>query len=77
MKNITMSIEEATLVAVRRYAAARGTSVNRLVREYLDRVARREDQAQTVRQRLRQLSEELPARMAGETPSRDQLHERC
>lgn len=76
MKNITMSVDDATLLAVRRYAAARGTSVNRLVRDYLDRLARREDQARTVRQRIRQLSETSPARMGDKSWHRDALHER-
>ena len=35
MKNITLSIEEDVLAAVRKYAASRNTTVNGLVRDYL------------------------------------------
>ena len=35
MKNITLSVDEKVLSAVRRYSAERESSVNALVREYL------------------------------------------
>ena len=76
MKNITLSVDEATLKTVRRYAAARETSVNRLVRDYLGRLARREDAAAGARRRLRELSEQSAARIGAGRPRRDELHDR-
>ncbi len=39
MKNVTLAVEEEVLAAVRKYASARNTTVNGLVREYLTRLA--------------------------------------
>ena len=35
MKNVTLAVEEDVLAAARKYAAARKTTVNGLVRDYL------------------------------------------
>lgn len=75
-KNLTLSVDEQDLATVRRYAAAEGTSVNRLVRDFLTRTAHRHDRAAGARRRLRQLAEESPARLGKSRPSRDELHER-
>ena len=40
MKNATLSVDEGVLAVVRRYAAERDSSVNRLVREFLGGGAR-------------------------------------
>lgn len=37
MKNLTLSIDERTLEAAREYATRKGTTVNRMVRDYLTR----------------------------------------
>lgn len=76
MKNITLSLDETVLATVRRYAAERHTSVNALVRDYLTDIAQREQRARQVRQRLRELSEQSPARIGNASWCRDQLHER-
>jgi hypothetical protein len=44
-KNITLSVEESVLAAVRRIAAERASSVNALVREFLTNLACQQDQA--------------------------------
>ena len=76
MKNITLSLDDTVLATVRRYAAERHTSVNALVRDYLTDIAQREQRARQVRQRLRELSEQSPARIGNATWHRDELHER-
>jgi len=55
MKNITLSVEEKVLAAVRRHAMERNSSVNALVRDYLTKLAAHENRADRARARLRQL----------------------
>lgn len=44
MKNLTVSVDEETYTRARVVAAKRGTSVSRLVREYLSRIAESESE---------------------------------
>lgn len=76
MKNITLSVDESTLQAVRRYAAERNTSVNAIVREILTGIAEREDRAGKARHRIRELSDGSNARMGSKTWTREELHAR-
>lgn len=76
MKNITLSVDERVLRAARRYAAEHDSSVNALVRDYLEQIAARADRAATARARLRELSEKSEARQGTARWSRDDLHER-
>ena len=76
MKNITLSINEAVLAKVRRFAAEHGLSVNAIVRQYLTGIAEREDRAAQARSRIRELSEGSNARIGKRTWSRDELHDR-
>jgi hypothetical protein len=63
MKNITLSVDETVVEQVRVYAAKRKTTVNRLVRDYLQQLARTEDKTGTARDRLLKLVDESPGRM--------------
>jgi hypothetical protein len=76
MKNITLSIDEKVLTAVRRYAVEKNSSVNGIVREYLTGLAERQDRASQVRRELRRLSDRSKARIGRRSWNRDQLHER-
>jgi len=76
MKNITLSVDEKVLSAVRQHAAARSTSVNQLVRDYLAEIAKREDRARKARRRLRALSDQSNARIGRAPRTREDLHER-
>jgi hypothetical protein len=76
MSNITLSVDEAVLVAVRRYAVEHDTTVNGLVREFLTDLASREDRARKARRRLLQLSDRSRARLGPRSWTRDDLHER-
>lgn len=64
MKNITLSVDEKVLLAARRYAAERESSVNRLVREFLANIVEREDRARNARRRIEQVSRRSKARPA-------------
>lgn len=74
MKNIILSVEEEVLQAVRRYANARNSSVDRLVQDYLRQIAERENRAAKARQKLRELSDASTARVGERTWRRDDLH---
>jgi len=76
MKNITLSVDEKVLMAVRRYAAERDSSVNALVREFLTSVSERENRARTARLRILDLSRRSKARVGPKSWSREGLHER-
>lgn len=76
MKNLTLSVDEDVLSAVRKYAAEHGSSVNALVREFLGAIAQREDRAKKARQRIRELSESSEARIGSRSWTRDDLHAR-
>jgi hypothetical protein len=76
MKNITLSVDDDILVAVRRYTAERNTSVNAVVREYLTTLAGHEDRARRARARLRQLSRQSQGQLGAKTWARSDLHER-
>lgn len=76
MKNITLSVDEKVLAAVRQHAAAHATSVNQLVREYLSEIAQRANRARNARRRLRTLSNRSGAKIGRSSWTREELHER-
>lgn len=76
MKNITLSVDEDVLAAVRRHAAERNSTVNALVREYLTALAAHQDRAKRARARLRQLSAPSQGRLGRRTWTREELHDR-
>jgi hypothetical protein len=76
MKNVTLKVDEDVLVRVRRYAVERRSSVNALVREYLEGLAAKEDRAKSARRRLRELSRSTRAKLGTRSWTRDDLHER-
>ncbi len=76
MRNVTLSIDEKVLSAVRKYAAERNSTLNALVREFLGAIAEREDRAKKSRKRIRELSESSEARIGSKSWTRDDLHAR-
>jgi hypothetical protein len=76
MRNITLSVDDEVLAAVRRYAAAHDSTVNALVRDYLKRLARHDDRAATARRRIRELSESSEGRVGVNKWNRESLNER-
>jgi len=76
MKNITLAVDEHILDEVRVYAAKRGTSVNALVRDFLNGVAAQEDKTERARRRLRELMDRTSLEVGPVTWQRDDLHDR-
>lgn len=76
MKNITLSVDERVLAAVRRYASERNTTVNGLVRDYLTRLSDQEDRAAKARGRLKELAEEATLDLGEWKWNREELYER-
>jgi hypothetical protein len=75
-KNITLAVDEAVLERVKILAAERKTSVNALVREYLDGLATAADRTQRARRRLLELAEQSKAEVGPVTWKRDDLYDR-
>jgi hypothetical protein len=76
MKNLTLRVDEATLDRARKLAASRDTSVNDLVRGFLDDFVRQQDRREIARKELLELFRNSKADSGGRTWSRDELHER-
>ena len=76
MKNLTLAIEEAVLEEVRVYAAKRKTSVNGLVRDFLQGIAEQENKTARARRRLAELVEKSSLEVGSKNWTRDDLHER-
>ena len=76
MKNVTLAIDEALLREARRIAAERSTTLNAMIREFLEELARNESQATRARLRIAKLCSETSAEVGPRTWSRDELHER-
>jgi hypothetical protein len=76
MRNITLSVDDGVLAAVRQLAAERNSTVNSLVREYLTGLAQQQTAARTARARLRELSDQSTGRLGRKTWTRADLHER-
>lgn len=75
-KNITLAVDEDVLDRVRKIAVDRKTTVNGLVREYLERLALQQDRAAKARQRLLELAAESTAEVGPITWTRDDLYDR-
>ncbi len=73
---MTIALDEALLRDARRIAAERSTSVNALIRDFLERVTRRESHARTARRRIVELCRDSDAEVGDRIWSRDELHER-
>jgi len=76
MKNVTIALDEATLREARRIAAERSTSLNGLIREFLERLTARESHARRARRRIAELCRGSKAEVGPATWNRDELHER-
>ena len=76
MKNVTLAVREQTLREARRIAAERSTSLNAMIREYLEALTRREAGAVKARRRIAELCRESKAEAGPRRWSRDELHER-
>ncbi len=73
-KNLTLAIDEDLLDRARVLAAMRRTTVNAMVREFLERVVAEEREADEVTQELLKLSREGSWEMDDWRPSRDETY---
>lgn len=73
--NITLSVDEDVLQAARRRAEAMGTSVNQLVREYLQELAGKSDLKAVAAEFVR-LSQVAQGHSRGWKFNREEIHER-
>ena len=76
VKNITITLDEATLREAQRIAADRSTSLNAMIRDFLDQLVTRESHAAKARDRIVALCLESTAERGTERSTRDELHER-
>ena len=74
MKKITVTVDEAVLATVRRYAAEHQITVNALVCEYLNGLSAHQDRAIRARTELRELSQRSKFRLGRKTWSRGVLY---
>ena len=76
MKNVTIALDEAMLRDARRIAAERSTSLNALIRDFLERLTLRESHARDARRRIAELCRDSEAEVGERTWGRDDLHGR-
>jgi plasmid stability protein len=74
--NVTLSVDEEVLRRSRLRALEQGTSVNAVVREFLEAYAGVRSERLAAVERLLELSEMAAGVRGGEKWTRDQLHER-
>jgi hypothetical protein len=75
-KNLTLTLDEDLLRAARKVALDRNTSVNQMVRDFLERVVRETDQRQTALARLDEIFRTERIEVGRRTWKRQDLHER-
>lgn len=73
--NVTLSVDDDVILRARRRAEALGTSVNQLVREYLDQLAGKSDPDEDAVE-FERLSQLAHGDSRGWKFNRDELHER-
>ena len=76
MKNVTLALDETTLRDARRIAAARSTSLNALIRDFLDRLTRAESHTLKARRRITELCRQSKAEAGKRHWTRADLHAR-
>jgi len=76
MKNVTIALDDSLLREARRIAADRSTTLNAMIREFLEELSQRESRAVKARRRIVELCRESQARVGPRNCSRDELHER-
>lgn len=75
-KNITLSVDEAVLKEARRIAVEQDTTVNGLVRRYLEELAGEKRKRARARRDLLKVLPQMKARVGRISWSREELHAR-
>jgi antitoxin component of RelBE/YafQ-DinJ toxin-antitoxin module len=73
--NITLSVDDEVIQQARRRAEAMGTSVNQLVREYLEQLAGKSD-LKALANEYRELTRKAKGNSRGWKFNREEIHER-
>jgi hypothetical protein len=76
MANLTITVDEETLKKARMNALAQNTSVNRILREYLESYAGVHRAQEAAVRRIISLSRKAESRRGNRQWSRDEVHER-
>lgn len=76
MQNVTLALREEVVREARRIAAERSTSLNAMIREYLERLTERESKLPEARRRILEICRGSDAEIGAARWSRDELHER-
>jgi hypothetical protein len=75
-KNITLSVQHSILKAVRRIAAERDTTVNGLVRKYLEELAGEKQKRARARRNLLKILPSMKGKVGRIRWTREELHAR-
>ncbi len=75
-KNLTLALDEALLRAARKVALDRNTSVNQLVRDFLERLVHETDQREAALARMDEIFSTNRIQVGRRTWKRDDLHDR-
>ncbi len=76
MRNLTLAIEEDVLLAARKYALEHGTTVNQLVRAYLEEVAAGDARHRQAAERMRRNLDRLELEVGPRSWTREDLYDR-
>jgi len=76
MKNLTIALDASLLREARKVAAERSTSLNSMIRAFLEQETERESQVAQARRRIVEMCRATRAEVGQRTWSRDELHER-
>ena len=76
MRNLTLSVDETVLLEARKIALERDTSVNRLIREFLEDLVRQDGRRKAALSRLSATMNEGLYTVGKLDWSREDLHER-
>lgn len=74
--NLTLAADAELIRRARAVARSMGKSLNQLIREYLERISRKEEDSRSLSEEFRRLSLESGGHSGGRTIDRDELHER-
>lgn len=75
-RNLTLTIDEDLLRQARKLAIDRNTSVNQLVRDYLERLVKESDQREAALADIQEMFRSMRVQVGRRTWTRQDLHER-
>lgn len=75
-RNLTLTVDEDLLRQARKLAIDRNTSVNQLVRDYLERLVKESDQREAALVDIREMFQTMRVQVGRRTWTREDLHER-